>query len=341
MAIILPLCALGRTLSLFSLPAPGSTHGSRARTDNRERMKSVRSFLVAFACASLLPLHASASERALRIAYAGSMGAVMDRALGPRFAEHAHVGYQGIGGGAYGLARLIAAGRLQADLFISITPGPIRVLQRAGLVARAVPIARTQMVIAYSPKSRFAAQLRSAATGATPWWRVLETPGLRFGRTDPATDPQGQSILFTMQLAQGYYHRADLSQRILGADRNPAQLFTEASLLSRLESGEIDASSGYESAVRSLHLPFIALPPQIDLGDPAYARRYERATIRLVRRGTSETLHPEPLVFYAAVLKNATNPNAARAFIAYARSQRGQSILHAFGYQPPLGPPLL
>jgi len=303
-------------------------------------MKGLRIFLVAFACASLLPLQSSASEGRLRIAYAGSMGAVMDRGLGPRFALSAHLDYQGIGAGAYGLARLIAAGRLQADLFISITPGPIRILQRAGIVARAVPIARTQMVIAYSPKSRFAAQFRSAARGGTAWWRVLETPGLRFGRTDPATDPQGQSIIFTMLLAQQYYHQPDLSKRVLGTERNPAQIFTEASLLSRLESGEIDAASGYESAVRSLHLPYIVLPPQIDLGDPAYARAYDRATIRSTVHGTSRTLHPQPLVFYAAVLKNAADPKAARAFVAFVLSPEGQKLLRTFGYQRPLGSPL-
>ena len=300
-----------------------------------------RSFLfVALALVGSMPCALSASPKNLRIAYAGSMGAVMDRALGPQFARSAGIAYQGIGAGAYGLAHLLASGRLQADLFVSITPGPIRILQSAGLVSHAVPIARTQMVIAYSPKSRFARLLAAAARGSIAWWRVLEMPGLRFGRTDPATDPQGQSILFTMQLAATYYRQPDLAQRILGSARNPEQIFTEASLLSRLESGEIDASSGYESAVRSLHLPFIALPPEIDLGDPAFANRYERATIRTEMHGKIETIHPQPLLFYAAVLKNAADPSAARAFIAFARSPRGQAILRSFGYQPPLGRPL-
>ncbi len=295
---------------------------------------------VALALVFASPRTLSAAPRTLRVAYAGSMGAVMDRALGPQFARSAHVGYQGIGAGAYGLAHLIASGRLQADLFISITPGPIRILQRAGLASQALPIARTRMVIAYSPKSRFAAQLAAAARGGTAWWRVLETPGLRFGRTDPATDPQGQSILFTMQLAARYYHQPDLAKRILGSTRNPAQIFTEASLLSRLESGELDASSGYESAVRSLHLPFVALPPQIDLGEPAYAHRYARATIHVELHGKAETVHPQPLVFYAAILKNAADPIAARAFLAFVRSPRGQAILRSFGYRRPLGPPI-
>jgi len=303
-------------------------------------MKRLMLLFVALMVVGPLPRRISASEATLRIAYAGSMGAVMDRALGPHFAKGAHVAYQGIGAGAYGLAHLIAAGRLQADVFISITPGPIRILQRAGLISTALPVARTQMVIAYSPKSRFAAQLRAAADGRAPWWRVLETPGLRFGRTDPATDPQGQSILFTIQLAQAYYHRSDLSRRILGSTRNPAQIFTEASLLSRLESGEIDASSGYESAVRSLHLPYISLPPQIDLGDPAFASYYKRAAIDTTVHGRVRTIHPQPLVFYAAVLRNAAEPKLAREFIAFVRSPNGQAILHSFGYDRPLGSPL-
>ena len=310
------------------------------KSDNRGPMRRRILLVAALAFVGAMPRALSASPKTLRIAYAGSMGAVMDRALGPQFARNAHVTYQGIGAGAYGLAHLIASGRLQADLFISITPGPIRVLQRAGLLTHALPIARTQMVIAYSPKSRFARELGAAARGSEAWWRVLETPGLRFGRTDPTTDPQGQSILFTMQLAASYYRRPDLAQRILGSARNPAQIFSEASLLSRLESGEIDASSGYESAVRSLHLPFIALPPQIDLGDPAYAQHYARATIHTTVHGKTETIHPQPLVFYAAVLKNAADPSAARAFVTFVRSPRGQAILHRFGYQSPLGPPI-
>ena len=44
----------------------------------------------------------------LHVAYAGSMGAVMDMHLGPAFAKTHHVTYQGEGQGAYGLAHLIA-----------------------------------------------------------------------------------------------------------------------------------------------------------------------------------------------------------------------------------------
>lgn len=288
--------------------------------------------LAMIAAPSCAPAH-----HTLRVAYAGSMGAVMDRALGPSFADKARISYQGIGGGAYGLARLLAAHRLRADVFISITPGPIHTLERAGLVRTFVPIASTQMVIAYSPKSRFAPQFKLAAAGKLAWWRVLETRGLRFGRTDPATDPQGQSIIFTIELAAKAYHQPDLVSRILGTPRNPAELFTEASLLSRLQSGEIDAASGYLSAVRSLHLPYITLPLSINLGDPSLAAQYARATLNIVARGKIKALHPQPLVFYAAVLTNARHPRLAKTFLTFLLSKKGQAQLFTYGYEAPDG----
>ena len=69
----------------------------------------------------------SAAEAAdvFRVAYAGSMGVVMDRFIGPAFAKANDVEYQGIGQGAYGLARQLEGRLLQADVFVAITPGPI------------------------------------------------------------------------------------------------------------------------------------------------------------------------------------------------------------------------
>ena len=185
--------------------------------------------------AGIVTAPAAQAADALRVAYAGSMGVVMDRVIGPAFAKSNGVDYQGIGQGAYGLARQLQGKLLQADVFISITPGPIDILKKAGMIDTAVPVASTQMVITYSPKSRFLPELEAAAKGKRPWYEVLQTPSLRFGRTDAATDPQGQNIIFTMLLAQKFYQQTRLADRILGGYQNPQQIFTEPSLLSRLQ----------------------------------------------------------------------------------------------------------
>jgi molybdate/tungstate transport system substrate-binding protein len=290
----------------------------------------------------ILAASAAQAAGALRVAYAGSMGVVMDRFIGPAFAKANSVEYQGIGQGAYGLARQLQGRLLQADVFISITPGPIDILKKAGMIGAALPVASTQMVITYSPKSKFVPELEAAAQGKKPWYEVLQTPGLRFGRTDAATDPQGQNIIFTMLLAQNFYQRSGLAEQILGAYQNPRQLFTEPSLLSRLEAGQIDASSGYLSAARSHHLPFIELPDEINLSNPQMDARWYKTVQFSIKlpSGKEATLNIQPLVFYATVLKDSKQPALAEKFVQFLQNPEGQKMFRDNGYSPPKGGPI-
>ncbi len=283
------------------------------------------------------------ADDAIRVTYAGSMGVVMDQALGPAFAQKAHVEYEGQGEGAYGMARLLASKKVIADVFVSITPGPIQVLKDANLIDRAVPVASTSMVIAYNPKSAFAKQLDAATTaGGAAWLTVLQSQGLRFGRTDPRVDPQGQNIIFTMMLAAKYYGQPGLAQKVLGDTENPQQVYGEGGLLTRLEAGQVDASSGYQSAAISAKLPYISLPDEINLSNPGDARKwYDTVSFPITNpAGKQQMLSPQPLVFYAAVLKDAPHPQLARAFIEFMQSAAGQALFKQNGYGVPKGNPL-
>src|SRR6185437_5044878 len=111
----------------------------------------------------------------LEVAYAGSMGSMMDGAVRPAIAKALGADLRGRAAGSTGLANLIVAGSIRPDVFISVTPGPMRIVLRAGKAEKAVAIARTEMVIAYSRDSRYAGELaKSAGPGNKPWWRVLE-----------------------------------------------------------------------------------------------------------------------------------------------------------------------
>lgn len=278
----------------------------------------------------------------INVTYAGSMGVVMDKYLGPTFAQQHKLNYQGQGQGAYGMANLLASKKVVADVFVSITPGPIDVLKKAGLVDTSIPVASTRMVIAYNPKGKYAQQfeaIKDNKAGAEPWWKVLQTPGLHFGRTDPATDPQGQNIIFTMLLAEKYYHQPGLTKKVLGETTNPQQVLAEGGLLTRLEAGQVDAASGYESATRSAKLPYIVLPDEINLSNPDMSAQWYDTVSFTIKdsAGKEKTLHTQPLVFYAAVLKNAPNPKAAKEFIAFMKSTEGQKIFQENGYDKPKG----
>ena len=284
------------------------------------------------AAAGLFPRHLLAADLAgLDVAYAGSMGSLMEGGLKSAAAQSLKLDLHGRAQGASALAQLIVGGSIRPDVFLSVTPGPMLIVLRAGKADAAPAIASTEMVLAYSPQSRFASRLDAAASGKANWWEILEQPGFRFGRSDPATDPQGRNIIFTMMLAAKKYNQPDLVSRTLGPLVNQQQISLEASVEARLQSGELDAASAYRIQPGPFHLPYIPLSNEINLsGDHVHA---DNPDVSLSIGG--KTYFPEPLVYYAAVLKGATNPTGASAFTEWLRSPEAQAILKRYDYDSP------
>jgi molybdate/tungstate transport system substrate-binding protein len=274
----------------------------------------------------------AAARSVLRVAYAGSMGVVMDLHLGPDFCRLDGCRFEGMGRGAWALAHLIASRSFTADVFISVTSGPMDFLRGRRWVRHAVAVARTEMVLAYNPHSRFAPLMRQAKTGRPAWWQVLEKPGLRLGRTDPRVDPQGRNVIFVCLLAGNQYHRPRLAHRLLGAWENSVQIFSEPSLMTRLEAGQLDVAITYRSAAVSHHLPYVSLPAAINLGSPTRRSTYRRVSFRLA--GTGQRVYPAPLVFYAGILRGTRHSVLARAFIAYLGSSAAAVRWQRLGYAP-------
>jgi len=279
-----------------------------------------------------LPLSALTDAFApLDVAYAGSMGSLMEGPLKSSVAQTLKLELHGRAQGSSALAQLIAGGSIRPDVFISVTPGPMLTVLRAGNAGIAQPIAHTEMVIAYSRKSKFALKLTAAAEGKGNWWEVLQEPGLRFGRTDPVTDPQGRNIIFSMMLAEKLLRRPGLTAKILGPTINQQQIFTEPTVQARLQSGELDAASAYKIQPGPFNLPYITLPAEINLsGEHVHA---DHPDISLTVNG--KTYQPEPLIFYAAALNDAPNKKGAAAFVEWLNGGEAQTIFRRYNYDPP------
>jgi molybdate/tungstate transport system substrate-binding protein len=233
--------------------------------------------------------------------------------------------------GADAVAHSLVDGTLKADVFIPITAGPLLTVMRSGKAEVAHPIASTEMVIVYSPKSRFAAEFDAASKGKANWWEILQKPGLRFARSNPAGDPGGRNIIFTMMLAARKYKQANLVEKVLGPMLNPEQLLTDGNNQARLQSGELDASGSYKVGPEWVNLPYITLPQDINLsGQNVHA---EHPDVSLSIDG--KTYYPEPLVYYAAVLKNAANPAGAAAFLEWLQSDDTQALFRRYQFDPP------
>ncbi len=291
------------------------------------------SWLALGAAVAGFPAALFAAELAtLDVSYAGSMGSMMEGPIKASTAQKLNLEFRGRAQGSSALAQLIVGGSIRTDVFIPVTPGPALTVLRAGKADSAQPIAHTEMVIAYSPKSRFASRFEAIAKGSKEdWWKILLEPGLRFGRTDPVTDPQGRNIIFTTMLAAKLSKQANLVENILGPTINEKQIFTEPTVMARLQSGELDASSAYKIQPGPLNLPYITLPKEVNLSGQNVHADHPDVTLSV----GGKTYNPEPLIYYAAVLKDAPNPKGAAAFVEWLKGDEGQAIFRRYNYDPP------
>ena len=284
--------------------------------------------------ASFTPAAGTSAAQPLRVLYAGSLANLMENDLGPAFTRASGIAVQGRAGGSVALAHMILDGLEIPDVFVSADPSVNKLLLQApaGPSARwFLTLARTAMVIGYNPGSRFARDFRAVAAGQRPLYEVLSSHGLRLGRTDPRLDPKGYRTILTLRLAEQYYYHPGLETILLGEPENSAQTFPEEVLVARLKSGELDAGFFYLNEVKEQHLPYVTLPDQINLGNPAMARLYAQVTYT----DASGTVHRgAPILYTITIPSTPRNLSGAIQFIRFIYGPAGQGILDAHGLLP-------
>lgn len=256
-------------------------------------------FIITALCLALAP--AAKAAGTVNVLYAGSLVNLMERGLGPAFDKVSGDRFQGFAGGSKLLANQIKGKLRRADVFIGAVPkvnddlmGPAN----GDWVSWYVSFAQSPLVIGYNPASRFAADFKSK-----PWYEVLMEPAIRIGRTDPKLDPKGALTMALMKQAETFYKAPGLSQRVLGASDNPAQVLPEETLVGRLQSGQLDAGFFYSTETADAKIPAIALPAQI----------------------------APKAVYTVAIMHDAPNPSGAAQFVAFLLGADGQSLMKQQG----------
>ncbi|HXD48847.1 MAG TPA: extracellular solute-binding protein [Gemmatimonadaceae bacterium] len=177
--------------------------------------------------------------------------------------------------------------------------------------------ARNRMVVAYTPKSKHAAEIT-----AGNWTSILRAPDVEVGRTNPDIAPVGYRTLLMLQLAERYYRSPGLARALV--DNAPPRNMrpNAAELAALLAAGELDYIYDYESVAESNGFRFIALPDAIDLSNPARAAEYATATVDVGgdAPGTRLRLEGEPILYGLTVPIGAPHPSAARRFLDYLTS---------------------
>jgi molybdate/tungstate transport system substrate-binding protein len=180
------------------------------------------------------------------------------------------------------------------------------------------------ITFAYTSHSKGASGLTAAN-----WYKVLAQPGVHIGRSNPAADPSGYQTLQMLQLANGYYHQPDLSASVLKNSPASSVAETETSLIAALQSGQIDYLAIYTSTAQEEHLKYIALPPQINLSDPAMAAGYAKVSIHA---GSLGTLTAKPIIYGLTIPASAPNAALGQKFISFVLGPQGQAIMRSNGF---------
>jgi molybdate/tungstate transport system substrate-binding protein len=268
------------------------------------------------------------------VAYAASLLYLNEHIVAPAFQTATGLKYTGRAGPSDGLQAEISSGEITPNVFEAVGGDNITPLFPK-FTKWYVQYAATSIVVAYNPKSKYASQFKAIASGTKPiqdLFALMEKPGFKLGRTDPNLDPQGRGFIYMLELAQAQYHLpSNTVSKILGttnlADANSPQIFDEAALPARLQAGQLDASSAYQSQAIQLHLPYILLPPAINLGDPALATHYHTASITITGNVTK---HGSPIIINITTIGPPTS--AGIAYLKYVLSPAGLALYKQGGY---------
>jgi len=127
--------------------------------------------------------------------------------------------------------------------------------------------ATNELVLAYTTETSGGRRVAAA----DEWFRPLGRPDVSVGRTDPDLDPLGYRTLFALALATEHYGTdADLRTTVAADSR----IYAETQLISRFETGAVDAAFAYRSMAVDRGYDYHALPDAVNLGTPAFADRY-------------------------------------------------------------------
>lgn len=280
--------------------APIAAEARSGHNPTRRALLQVGAGLVA-ASGLLLQAPAASAAGTVNVLYAGSLVNLMEHGIGPAFDKATGDQFQGFAGGSNKVANEIKGKLRQGDVFVSANPKVNDELMGAAngdWVNWYIAFAQSPLVIGYNPSSKVARDFKSM-----PWYKVLEQPGIRIGRTDPKLDPKGRLTVRLMKQAASYYKIPDLEQRTLGAPENPAQVLPEETLVGRLQSGQLDVGFFYSTETSDAHIPAVHLPAAIT----------------------------PKAVYTVTVLHNAPNAAGAAQFVKFLLGQQGQALMREHG----------
>jgi tungstate transport system substrate-binding protein len=215
-----------------------------------------------------------------------------------------------------------------------------------------VDFAKNSIVLVYTNTSEGADSIN-----ADNWYTILATKNISYAISDPTSDPAGYRSLMTIALSERKYGDSSIFNTLVapyskmtkvtdGAKQtinatNPSPdgkklviTKTGPDIIPLLKAGTVDYAFEYSSVAIQSGLPYVTLPPEIDLTDPTMAARY--ANVQVIRPSGSTTVTEvaTPIIYGVTIPTSTRNADGGADFINLLISKEGQAVLTADGQTP-------
>lgn len=298
----------------------------RKRNDASLIIFIVLSFIASFCFAQ--------SGRQLVIFHAGSLTVPFDKIIDGFKKENPGVEVLREIAGSRECARKISELKKPCDVFASADYVVIDQLLVPLYADWNLKFATNEMTIVYTPKSHRANEINK-----NNWYEILLDKKIRIGRADPNADPCGYRTVLTMKLADIFYNRKDLADRVLNKDKEYMRP-KEVDLIALLEAGEVDYIFLYRSVAEQHKLKYLTLPDKINLKKAELEKLYSMVSVELngKKPGEKITQTGGSMVYGVTIPKNSPNPVLAKKFVSYLMEKdKGLKIMRQEG-QPTVVP---
>ena len=179
-------------------------------------------------------------------------------------------------GGSTKMARMISEVGKPADIMAS---ADFAVIDKTLIPAFAdwnIRFATNQLVLCYTENSKFAGEIK-----IDNWHDILSRKGVVWGHSDPNLDPCGYRSLMVLQLAEKFYNKPGLYDKLI-ANRPMENVRPKSvELVSLLKTGNMDYAWEYLSVAVQHELKYLKLPEEINLGNYKHDAYYKQAEVKV------------------------------------------------------------
>lgn len=193
-----------------------------------------------------------------------------------------------------------------------------------------IRFATNEIVIAFVDKSKYSKELNSEN-----WMDILQKKDVIYSRSDPDSDPCGYRTVFTFMLAEKYYSKPGLKDRMVLKNMDYMRP-KEVDLVALLESNAIDYMFQYKSVAIQHRLKYIELPKEINLSDPSKNSIYKSVSMDIAGSvpGKKMKVTGDYINYSITILDNAPQKEEAVNFLRFLIGPDGCNILKKNGQEP-------